>query len=77
MNEGGLVKPLAWVGVVLIVAGAIVLVMKGVGYTKNRTDVEVGPLKVSASEKGFVPPWVGGLAVVLGVGLLVAGKRRA
>ena len=40
-------RPLAWVGVVLIIAGLVIVAMKGIPYTKSRSEVEVGPLKVT------------------------------
>lgn len=68
-------RPLGIVGIVLIVAGAIVLAMGGFGFTKERQEVDVGPVEVAAERKGFVPPVVGGIAIVVGVVLLVAGRR--
>lgn len=70
-------RPLGWIGVVLIVLGAIVLVMRGVSYTKDRQEVSVGPVRVAAEEKGFVPPAVGFVAIALGVGMVLMGRRRA
>ena len=69
-------RPLGWVGVVLIVGGGIVLAMRGVSYTKSRNDVDVGPLRLSTSEKGFVPPVVGIIAICLGAGILFMGRRQ-
>jgi hypothetical protein len=70
-------RPLGWLGVVLIVLGCIVLVMRGVSYTKDRQEVNVGPISVAAEEKGFVPPAVGFVAIALGVGMVVMGRRKA
>ena len=70
-------RPLGWVGVVLIVGGGIVLAMRGVSYTKSRNDVDVGPLRLSTTEKGFVPPIIGVVAMVLGAGILFVGRRRS
>lgn len=70
-------RPLGWIGVALIVAGGIILVMRGVSYTKNRSDIELGPVKVAAVEKGFVPPVIGVVAMLVGAGLVFAGRRRA
>lgn len=70
-------RPLGWIGVFLIVAGAVVAAMGGIGYTKNRTDVEVGPIKVQASEKGTVPPIAGLAAIAVGVVLVVTGRKRS
>jgi drug/metabolite transporter (DMT)-like permease len=70
-------KPLGILGVVLIIAGVIVLALRGVNYTKDRDTVSVGPLSVSAEEKGFVSPAVGAVAVVAGLVLVAVGRRRA
>ena len=69
-------RPLGWVGVVLIAAGAIILVMRGVSYTKSRDAVDMGPLHLSTEQKGFVPPYVGVIAIVVGAGLLFVGRQQ-
>jgi hypothetical protein len=69
-------RPLAWLGIALIVAGGIIVVLGGVSYTKNRSAVEVGPLRVATVEKGFVPPVAGAVTILVGAGLLFAGRRR-
>jgi hypothetical protein len=68
-------RPLALVGIVLIVAGGVVLAMGGFGFTKERQEVAVGPVEVAAERRGFVPPIVGGIAIVVGAVLLVAARR--
>lgn len=70
-------RPLGWVGVLLIVAGAVVAAMGGVGYTKSRDEVEVGPLKVSAEERGLVPPVAGLAAIAVGAVLVFVGRKRS
>lgn len=70
-------RPLGIIGIVLIVLGAIVLAMRGISYTKDRSELQVGPLEVAAEEKGFVPPAVGVVAIIVGLGLVVAGRRKA
>jgi drug/metabolite transporter (DMT)-like permease len=70
-------RPLAWIGVILIVAGVIVVAMKGIPYTKSHNEVEVGPLKVTAQERGMVTPIVGIAAIVIGGLLVVAGRKPA
>jgi uncharacterized membrane protein YidH (DUF202 family) len=69
-------RPLAWLGIALILIGGITIAMGGVSYTKRRNDVEVGPLRVATVEKGFVPPVVGVVTLVVGAALLFAGRRR-
>lgn len=68
-------RPLGWVGLVLLVAGAVVLAMGGFGFTKEREEIDVGPVEVAAERRGFVPPVVGGIAMVVGVVLIVAARR--
>ena len=67
-------RPIGWIGVVLIVAGAVVLLMRGVSYTKDRQEMQVGPIKVASEQKGFVPPIYGWIAVAAGVALVFAGR---
>jgi hypothetical protein len=70
-------RPLGWVGVLLIVAGVIVVAMRGVPYTKSHNEVEVGPLKVTTQERGMVTPIFGVAAIVIGGVLVFAGKKRS
>ena len=70
-------KPLGILGVILVIAGIVVLAMRGFSYTKDKDTVSVGPLSVSAEEKGFVSPAVGAVAVVAGLVLVAVGRRRA
>jgi len=68
-------RPLGWIGVLLVMAGVVVVAMRGVPYTKSRNEVEVGPLKVTSQERGLVPPIVGIAAIVVGGLLVFAGRK--
>jgi hypothetical protein len=68
-------KPLAWIGVLLIIVGIVIVAMKGIPYTKSRSEVEVGPLKVTSQERGLVTPIVGVAAIVIGGVLVFAGRK--
>lgn len=68
-------RPLGWVGVLLIVAGLIIVAMRGIPYTKSRNEVDVGPLKVTSQERGMVTPIVGVAAIVIGGVLVFAGRK--
>jgi hypothetical protein len=72
-------KPLAWIGVVLIVLGVIGLVVENVSFTERKTVLDVGPLKVQADEQKIVPiPTIAGVAaIVVGLGLVFMGRKRA
>ena len=68
-------RPLAWIGVILIIAGVVIVAMKGIPYTKSRNEMEVGPLKVTTQERGLVTPIVGVAAIVIGGVLVFAGRK--
>jgi len=68
-------RPFAWVGVLFIVVGLIIVAMRGIPYTKSRSEVEVGPLKVTSQERGMVTPIVGVAAIVIGGVLVFAGRK--
>jgi len=70
-------KPLGWIGVLLIVGGIIIVAMRGIPYTKSHNEVEVGPLKVTSQERGMVPPIAGIAAIIVGGVLVFAGKKRS
>jgi len=69
-------RPIGWIGIVLVVMGIIVLALRGVSYTKDRQEMTVGPMKVATEQKGFVPPAAGFLAIAVGAGLVFVGSRR-
>ena len=70
-------RPLSWLGVLLIVAGIVIVAMRGIPYTKSQNEVEVGPLKVTSQERGLVPPIAGIAAIVIGGVLVFAGRKRS
>lgn len=67
------------IGVVLVVLGVVTLIYGGINYTKQKTVLEVGSFKATATEqKTFpVPPIVGALSLLGGAALLVVDRRRA
>ncbi len=68
-------KPIAIIGVVLIIVGGIVVALQGVSYVRDRQEVSVGPIEVAAEERGFIPPVVGGIVLAAGVVLVLIGRR--
>jgi UDP-N-acetylmuramyl pentapeptide phosphotransferase/UDP-N-acetylglucosamine-1-phosphate transferase len=71
-------KPISWVGILLIVLGALVLAYQGINYTRQKKVLDVGSVHVTTETHERIPlsPILGGLAVVGGVVLLVAGARN-
>jgi len=71
-------KPIAIIGVLLIIAGVAALVLGEVSFTKRETVVQIGDAKIDAETKDTYPiPAIAGIAaVVAGVVLVVVGYRK-
>ena len=65
-------------GIVLIVLGALALAYQGIRYTTREKVVDFGPLQVTASERKTIPlpPIVGGVALVAGLALVLADRKK-
>jgi hypothetical protein len=66
-------------GIVFIIIGIIALVYKYIPITETKQDAQLGPISVSHQETHDVPvpAIVGGVCIVGGVILLVAGGRSS
>jgi hypothetical protein len=66
------------VGIVLIVLGVLALAYHGIRYIDRDKLVDIGPLKVTTSVKKTIPlpPVVGGLALVGGIVLVLADRKK-
>ncbi len=62
-------------GIVLIIAGAAAWMGK-FEYTKDKEVAKIGSLSATVSTDKTVPQWAGGLAVLIGIGLVAAGATR-
>lgn len=65
--------------IALIILGALVLGYQGFTYVSREKVVDAGPIQISADREKtvWIPPVVGGIAVVAGLVLLASGKRDA
>ena len=72
-------KPAGIVGIILILIGIVALAYGGFSYTKREKVVDAGPLQISADRQHSVPfpPILGGLCLVGGIILVLAGNRRS
>ncbi len=72
-------KTLPLIGIILIVLGIVSLAYQGITYTTHKKIVDIGPLQASTTEHKTIPlpPLLGGLALVGGIVLLVAGRKEA
>jgi len=69
-------KPISWLGILLIVGGALVP-YQGINYTRQKKVIDVGSMHITREdhERIPLPPILGGLALVGGVVLLVIGAK--
>ncbi len=72
-------KPAGIIGIILIIVGIVALAYGGFSYTKKEKVIDAGPLQVSADKEHTVPlpPILGGLCLVGGVILVVAGNKKS
>ncbi len=66
------------VGIILIVLGVLALVYQGIQYTSKEKILDIGSIKVSADTKKTIPlpPIVGGVALVAGIALILADRKK-
>jgi hypothetical protein len=71
-------KPISWLGILLIVLGVLALAYQGINYTRQKKVLDVGAVHVTTQthEQIPLPPIIGGLALVGGIALLVVGARN-
>ena len=71
-------KPIAWVGIALIILGALALAYQGINYTSRKNVVDLGSVHVTTEtqERIPLPPALGGLVLAGGVVLLALGMRK-
>lgn len=72
-------KPIGIVGLILIAIGIIALAYGGFSYTTREKVIDAGPLQVSADKQKSVPfpPILGGICLVGGIFLVLAGNKKA
>ncbi len=70
-------KPIAVLGIVLLLAGIAGLVVPRIGYTETRPVVKMGPLEVDSKQDHsvWIPTAAAMVAVVAGAGLIVLGRK--
>ena len=71
-------KSITIIGVVLIVLGILALAYQGITYTTRKKVVDIGPIQATKKTDKTIPlpPLVGGLALVGGIVLVVAGNKQ-
>ena len=68
---------LGWIGILVILAGVDIVAVGGIPYTKSRNEVQVGTIVVRSQERGMIPAYVGVIAIVVGAGLVIVGRKKS
>ncbi len=65
-------------GIIFLVLGVLALAYQGIRYTTQEKLIDIGPLKVTSTEKKTIPlpPVVGGVAVVAGIAMILADRKK-
>lgn len=65
-------------GIAFVVIGILVLAYGGISYSRQKTILDVGPFRATATEQKHVPfsPIIGGIALVGGIILLMVPRKR-
>lgn len=71
-------KPIAIIGVLLVIAGIAALVLGEVSFTRHETVVQIGDAKIEAQSKDTfpIPPIASIAAIAAGIVLVVVGYRK-
>jgi uncharacterized membrane protein YidH (DUF202 family) len=78
-ERGNEMKTYTLIGIILIVIGIIALAYQGITYTTREKVVDIGPIQINADKTKTIPlpPILGGIALVGGIVLLVAGGKKS
>jgi hypothetical protein len=65
-------------GVILIIAGILMLIFRSFSFTKEEKVIDAGPVEINKKENKTIgwPVYAGGIAVAAGVIILVAARKK-
>lgn len=66
-------------GVILIIIGLAMIVLKGLNFQTEKKVADVGPIEVNKTENKHIgwPTYAGGVVAIVGVVLVVVGAKSA
>jgi hypothetical protein len=70
-------NPKTIIAVILVALGVVVLAYSGLSFTTPGKPVNFLGIRVQTTERHFIPPVVGALALVGGIVLLLVNPKRA
>lgn len=71
-------KPILFTGIGLILLGIVALSYNRITYTTKEKIIDIGPIEATAEKEKTIPlpPLLGGLSLIAGVGLIAFGYKR-
>ncbi len=72
-------RPIAWFGVLLIVAGVTALAVRSFSFTTQEKVLDVGPIHATENKEHdvYLYPAAGVAAILIGGALVFVGRKRA
>ncbi len=66
------------IGIILIIIGVAMIVLKGINFQTKKNVADVGPIEINKTENHHVgwPTYVGGIVVIGGIVLVIAGAKK-
>ena len=64
------------IAVVLVVLGIVVLAYSGISFRTPGKPIDIGPVHLETTQRHFIPPIVGAIALIGGLVLLAAGNKK-
>jgi len=71
-------KPIILAGIALILLGIVGLSYNRINYTSKEKILDIGPIQATAEREKSIPlpPLLGGLVLVAGIGLVAVGYKK-
>jgi hypothetical protein len=72
-------KPVLLIGIALILLGIVALSYERITYTTKEKVIDIGPIHATAEREKSIPlpPLLGGLALIAGIGLVAIGYKKS
>ena len=72
-------KPVLLIGIALILLGIVALSYERITYTTKEKVIDIGPIHATAEREKSIPlpPLLGGLALVAGIGVVAVGYKKS